>query len=150
MRTPAIFVGWLTLASVAHAQSDWAAVQQLATGHSQVRIEAGGRRAAGTISRVTDSEIVIRNAYGDVAHFDRQQVSRVEQVIGGSSAKKRGVVIGFLAGAGVSAIAAWSSGERGDRRKHELPLIYGVTMGGGALLGGLLADAERTQLIYTR
>ena len=58
------------------------------------------------------------------------------------------MIIGFLAGAGLSAIATLSSAERGDRRKHELPMIYGVTMGGGALLGALLADSERAVVIY--
>jgi hypothetical protein len=143
-------VAWLALVSVLHAQPDWAAVQQLAAGSIQVRVEAGNRRASGSIHRVTDSEIAIRNAYGDIAHFNRQDVQRIEQVVGPSGGRKRGMIIGFLAGAGLSAIATLSSGERGDKRRHELPLIYGVTMGGGALLGALLAESDRTHVIYTR
>lgn len=150
MRRLGMCVGWLALASVLHAQSDWTAVQHLAPGSTRVRVEAGSRRGTGSVYRVTDSEIAISNEYGDIAHFSRQDVQRIEQILGRSNARKRGTIIGFLAGAGLSTIATLSSGERGDRRKHELPLIYGVTMGGGALVGRLLADAERTQVIYTR
>ena len=150
MRTLVIGVGWLALASVVHAQSDWSAVQQLGPGTVQIRVDAGNRSATGAVQRVTDSEIVVRNEFGDVAHFNRQDVRRVQQLLGRPNAKKRGMLIGFLAGAGLSAIATLSSAERGDRRKHELPVIYAATMGGGALIGGLLADSERAHVIYTR
>ena len=150
MRRLVMSVGWLALASVLHAQSDWTAVHQLTAGTSRVRIEAGNRRGAGVVNRVTDSEITITNEHGDIAYFNRQDVQRVELILSRSNARPRGTIIGFLAGAGLSAIATASSGERGDRRKHELPLIYGVTMGGGALLGRLLAEKERTRVIYTR
>ena len=150
MRTLIIAVGWLALASVLHGQSDWAAVEQLVSGSTQVRIIAGSRRVTGTVYRVSDSEIAVTNAYGDIAHFNRHDVQRVEQIVGPSKGKTRGMIVGFLAGAGLSAIATLSSGERGERRKQELPVIYAVTMGGGALLGALMADSEHTRVIYTR
>ena len=148
MRRLVIAVGWLTLATAAEAQSDWAAIHQLAGGSAEVRVDAGHRKARGMVHHVTDSSIDIKNAYGEIAHFNRQDVRRIERVMGGANAKRRGAIVGFVIGAGLSTIATVSSGERGDRRRHELPVLYGVTMGGGALLGALLADAEQTELLY--
>ena len=145
-----IVVGWFVFSPALRTQSDWTAVQKLAAGTS-VRVEAGTRRATGTLHRVTDSEVVVASPFGDLAHFNRQDVERILEVFGRPNAKRRGAIIGFVLGAGWATLATLGSAERdGDRRRRELPLVWLILAGGGAALGAWMADDAKTVVIYMR
>jgi hypothetical protein len=152
MRTliTAIIVGWSVYPPGLQAQSDWTAVQKLVAG-TGIRVEADSRRATGILHSATDSEIVVANSFGDLAHFDRQDVQRILEVFGRPDAKKRGAIIGFAVGAGWAALATIGSAERDDdRRRRELPLVWAILAGGGAAIGAWMADEVRTVVVYRR
>jgi hypothetical protein len=141
-----IVLGWLALPSLSHAQEPWSAVTSIAT-DTQVRVQAtAGRRVSGRLLRANDTEIVVVNAFGDVARFSRQDVQIVEQLIGNADSKKRGARKGFLWGAILSVLGTYGTLANGGAK--ELSIVYGTFMGGGALVGYLLADSPSYVTVY--
>ena len=142
----AIALGWFVVPSVSYAQDPWKAVTSIAT-DTRVRVEAtGARRISGRLLRADDTEIVIVDSFGDVARFRRQDVSIVEQLVGNADAKKRGARKGFLWGAVLSVLGTYGTLANGGAK--ELSIVYGTFMGGGALIGFLLADNPSYVVVY--
>lgn len=132
--------------SIAHAQGQWSAVTSLAV-DTLVRVEGtSNRRTTARLLRADDREIVLVNAFGDVARFSRHDVRLVEQVIGNADAKKRGARKGFLWGAALSALGTYGTLANGGAK--ELSIVYGTLMGGGALIGALLAESASYMVVY--
>ena len=141
-----IVLGWFVLPSIADAQHQWSAVTSLAA-DTPVRVEGtANRRTTARLLRADDSEIVLVNAFGDVARFSRQDVRLVEQVIGNADSKKRGARKGFLWGAALSLLGTYGTLANGGAK--ELSIVYGTFMGGGALTGYLLADSPSYVVVY--
>lgn len=144
--TTFIALGWLLLPSVSHAQDQWSAVTSIAP-DTQVRVEGTtDRRATGRLLRATDSELVVVNAFGDVARFARNDVQVVAQLVGKPGSKRRGARKGFLWGALLSALGTYGTLANGGAK--ELSIVYGAFMGGGALTGYLLADSDSYAIVY--
>jgi hypothetical protein len=141
-----IALGWFVFPSICHAQGQWSAVTSLAA-ETPVRVEGtANRRTAARLLRADDSEIVLVNAFGDVARFSRQDVRLVEQLIGNADSKKRGARKGFLWGAALSLLGTYGTLANGGAK--ELSIVYGTFMGGGALIGALLADSPSYVVVY--
>jgi hypothetical protein len=140
--------GWFIFSSILHAQSDWGAVQKLAAG-TPVRVEAGSRRATGSVHSATDTELVVLNGSKDMARFDRKEIDRVEVFVGDPHPKRRGAKKGALWSTPLL-IPATLGAEMGGMDRKALPFAYCLIVCGGAALGVWMADPPKTVVIYTR
>ena len=141
-----IVLVWFAVPSISHAQGQWSDVTSLAV-DTTIRVEGtANRRTTARLLRADDNEIVLVNAFGDVARFSRPDVRLVEQIIGNADSKKRGARKGFLWGAALSALGTYGTLANGGAK--ELSIVYGTFMGGGALIGALLADSVSYVVVY--
>ena len=140
--------GWLVTSTMLLAQSDWMAVLKLDAG-SVVRVDAGSRRAIGTVRSVTDTSLIVVNGFGDVATFARPDIDRVELFIGDPHPKRKGALKGALWSL-LLAIPATLGSEMGGSDRKDLPWLYTMIVGSGAAIGAWSADAARTIVVYRR
>jgi hypothetical protein len=150
MRKPItpIIAGWFIFSSILYGQTDWSTVQRLAAG-TPVRVEAGSRRATGSVHSATDTELSILGSSKDIARFDRKEINRVELVVGDLHSKRRGARKGALWSAPLI-IPATLGAELGGMDRKVLPIAYCLIICGGAAIGAWMADAPKTVVLYTR
>ena len=140
--------GWLAAVQTLDAQSDWTAVQRLASG-TTVRVAAGSRTATGLVQSATETELTLRNGGRDIARFDRKEVERVEMFIGDPHPKRRGAKKGAL-WSSLLIIPATVAAEMGGMDRKVLPIAYCLIICGGAAIGAWAADDAQTVVIYRR
>jgi hypothetical protein len=146
--TTLIVAGWFIFSSMLQSQSDWGAVRKLAAG-TPVRVEAGSRRATGSVHSATDTELAVLNGSKDIARFDRKEIERVEVFVGDPHPKRHGAKKGALWSAPLL-IPATVGAEMGGMDRKALPFAYCLIVCGGAAIGAWVADPPKTVVIYTR